>query len=159
MPLEDDGNLHVYITTHHKRIVLQIGGIQIFLYELFLMGQKQVALIHYQKKQVVPQDHIQEVPLILPVRQKSSNLILLGGIFRHTRGDQQNAPAEQAVHNGPEAAVLIGKIIVERLPGKIQLTAQVGNTDRGIGPLEQIVIETVLDLLLPPIGIGRTGNM
>jgi hypothetical protein len=64
---------------------------------------------------------------------------------------------ELPAHNGAEAAVLIRKIIIEGFPGDPQLMAQVGNADGGIGPLQKIPVQAVLDLLLTAESVDGTG--
>jgi hypothetical protein len=63
------------------------------------------------------------------------------------------------VDNCPETAVFVGEIIVKRLPGDTQLMAQVGNADRRIGPLQEIGIETLLNLFLAAICGRGTGDL
>ena len=69
------------------------------------------------------------------------------------------AGMELAADDGPEAAVLIGKIVIKGLPGDAQLMAQVGNADGRIGPLMEILQKTVFNLFLTAVGGCGTGNL
>ena len=63
------------------------------------------------------------------------------------------------VDNGPETTVFVRKIVVERFPGNAQLMAKVRDTDGRIRPLQEIGIETFLNLLLTAVGGRGTGDL
>ena len=63
------------------------------------------------------------------------------------------------VDNGPETAVFVRKIVVERFPGNAQLMTKVRDADGRIGPLQQIGVQTFFDLLLTAICGRGTGDL
>ena len=71
----------------------------------------------------------------------------------------QNAGVELSADDGPEAAVLVGEIVIEGFSGDAQLVTQVGNTDGRIGPLQKIVKQGLFNLPLAAVGSGRTGEL
>jgi hypothetical protein len=71
----------------------------------------------------------------------------------------QDAAVDLPVDNGPETTVFVRKIIVKRLPGDAQLMAQVRNADRRIGPLQEVGVQTLFNLLLAAVGGRGTGDL
>ena len=121
----------------HKLLV-DTGASDKFLNNAEILGvdlQEADTLIHQQIQQIVPGDDVEKSLFLLPVGKIEGDDLLVCGIFRKVGGQTQDAVVDLPADDGPEAAVLIRKIVVKRLPGDAQLVAQVRNADRRIGPL------------------------
>ena len=64
-----------------------------------------------------------------------------------------------SVDDGSKTTVFVRKIVIKRLPGNAQLMAQIRDTDRRIGPLQEVSIQTFLNLLLAAVGGRGTGDL
>jgi hypothetical protein len=159
IPLQDQGNLDTDKAGQHKGIGLQLGRIQEGQNALIFFLQEKDALIHQHGKKIVPDNDIKQAFFLFPVRKIAGNGSFLGIGFGNIGGQLQNTFVELPADDGPEAAVLVRKVVIEGFPGDAQLVAQVGNADRGIRPQQKIFKQTFLDLFLAAIGCGGIGNL
>ena len=159
MPLQNQGDLGADKSRQNKGIRFQLGRIEIRQEKLIFHLDEMDALIHHSLYKVVPDHNVQKLFLLLPVRQIAGNQVFHRGSIGNIGGQRQEAGMELAADDGPEAAVLIGKIVIKGLPGDAQLMAQVGNADGRIGPLMEILQKTVFNLFLTAVGGCGTGNL
>lgn len=159
MPLEDQGDLGADKAAEDISVGCQLGGVQKGQDDLVFLFQEVDALVDQQIQQIVADDDIQKVFFVFPEGQVLGNDLLLAGGFRQVGSHFQKAGMELPADDALETGILIGEIIVKRLPGNAQLVAKIGNADGRIGPMQKIFKQTILDLLLAAVGGYGTGNV
>jgi len=157
--MQHQGDLQIHKACQNKDICLQPGGIQEGKDGVILLQQEMKALIAQKENQIVADDDVQQILFFLPEGKIEGDGFLQGNVFRQVSGQMQNAGAEFPADDCPEAAVLVGKVVVKGFPGNAQLVADVRDADRSIGPLQKVVKQTFLDLFLTTVGGGRSGNL
>lgn len=159
VPLQNQGNLDADETRQNEIFRFQLRRIQEGQNDLVLLPQEVDALVDQQRQQIVADDDIKQALLFFPEVQVEGNGIFRGGIFRKVGSHTQDAGMQFPSDDGPEAAVLVRKVVIKGFPGDSQLVAKVGNTNRRIGSLQKIIVQTLFNLPLTAVGGGGTGKL
>ena len=159
IPLQNQSNLKTDKAGKYESIGLQLRGVQKGKKDLIFHLQKMNALVHHKAYQVIADNDFHKILFFPPEGQIPGDDCLPGGIFRQFGGQVQNAGVEFPADDAAETAVLVGEVIIKGFPGNAQLVAQIRNADGRIGPLEEIFIQTLLNLLLAAVSGGGAGNL